>query len=80
MRRFIVNCRQSDQYCQRRNGHYRADQMADGIEILIAVWRGDQRIENRFLHVHVREYILYLARASVRQIRVVCVQIFGFRK
>ena len=59
MRWFIAHGGQSDQYDQRRNGQYRADQMADCIEIFIAVWCGDQRVKIGFLRVHVREYILY---------------------
>ena len=38
MRRLIVDRRQCNQHRQCGNGQYRADQMADGIEILIAVW------------------------------------------
>ena len=38
VRRFIINRCQCDQHCERRNGQDRANQMADGIEILVAVW------------------------------------------
>ena len=39
VRGLVVHGRQSDQHRQRRNGQYRADQVADGVEILIAVGR-----------------------------------------
>ncbi len=54
----VIHSCQSDQYRQRRNGQDRADQVADGVKIFIAVWRRDQWVEWWFLNGHVREYNL----------------------
>jgi hypothetical protein len=47
---FVVNGGQSHQHRQRRNGQDSADQVTDGVEVFIAVGRGDERVEEWFLH------------------------------
>ena len=52
MHRLMVYGRQSDQYRQRRNGQNRADQVADGVEVFIAIGRRNQWIGRGFLQAH----------------------------
>jgi len=56
-RGLVIHGRQCHQHGQRRNGQDRTDQMADGVEIFVAIGEGDGGVEGRFLEGHRREYI-----------------------
>lgn len=49
---FSGNGRERDQHRQRGNGEDRADEVADGVEVFIGIWGGDERVERWFLMRH----------------------------
>ena len=66
----MLHRRQCDQHRQRRNGQDCADEMADGVEVFVAVWGGDEWVEGWLLEIHGREYnvgIVYRVRRRVAE-------------